>query len=306
MSIDHILASITNTPLMVTPDKLAVIMDVLSSRHQLSLDLGHLQGLVPDPSAAAPASRAANGAAAGISILPVTGSLVNRASAGASGMVNYRDLQRQLAAMVRDPDIGGIILDFDSHGGMVAGVDRLARDIRRADREKPVWAFVDTACYSAAYYLAAACGRVILADDTGGVGSAPQARTRPDGAGACVPFVTLSGKCLVRNQARMFDIVTELAGQFSFQDTERLQNLLLEYRAALESMVIHNGHQLAISLASRAFSTTAALSESWHGIHQLRFIKRLSEDPVCIVGDDEKKGGAGSTKSVDPLKPLLV
>ena len=113
---------------------------------------------------------------------------------------------------------------------------------------------------------------------TGGVGAAPQARTRPDADGACVPFVTLSGKCLVRNQERMFGIVSELAGQFSFQDTGRLQNLLLEYRAALESMVIHNGHQLAISLASRTFSATAALSENWHGIHQLRFIKQLTGD----------------------------
>jgi Zn-dependent M16 (insulinase) family peptidase len=112
---------------------------------------------------------------------------------------------------------------------------------------------------------------------TGGIGSIAQARTRPDTTGACIPFVTLSGKCLVRNQARMFDILAELAGQFSFEDTERLKNLLLEYRAALESMVIHNGHQLAISLASRAFSATAALSENWQGIHQLRFIKQVTE-----------------------------
>ncbi len=112
---------------------------------------------------------------------------------------------------------------------------------------------------------------------TGGIGSAPQARTRPDVTGACVPFVTLSGKCLVRNQARMFDIITELAGQFSFEDTERLKNLLLEYRAALESMVVHNGHQLAISLASRTFSATAALSENWQGIHQLHFIKGITD-----------------------------
>ncbi len=113
---------------------------------------------------------------------------------------------------------------------------------------------------------------------TGGIVSASQARTRPDAAGSCVPFVTVNGKCLVRNQEPLFDIVGEIMGAFSFADTERLQSLLLEYRAALEAMVIHNGHRLAISLAARNFSATAALSETWQGIHQLQYIKQISDD----------------------------
>jgi hypothetical protein len=48
-------------------------------------------------------------------------------------------------------------------------------------------------------------------------------------------------------------------------------------------MVIHNGHQLASSLASRNFSTTRALSETWSGVHQLQAVKRISE------GLDKKK-----------------
>jgi len=125
---------------------------------------------------------------------------------------------------------------------------------------------------------------------TGGIGSAPQARTRPDADGACVPFLALNGRCLVRNQERMFEIVAELVGEFSFKDAERLKSLLLEYRAALESMVIHKGHQLAISLASRSFSATAAISELWQGIHQLRHIKKitdaLSEETLASLSAD--------------------
>ena len=43
-------------------------------------------------------------------------------------------------------------------------------------------------------------------------------------------------------------------------------------------MIIHNGHRLAISRASRNFSTARFLSEIWSGIHLVQTIKTLSDD----------------------------
>jgi Zn-dependent M16 (insulinase) family peptidase len=113
---------------------------------------------------------------------------------------------------------------------------------------------------------------------TGGIGLSTHSRTRFDSNGQCIPFISLNGKCLLRNQDRMFNILQELSHQYDFSDTTRLKNLLLEYRAGLESMVIHNGHRLAISLASRRFSSTRALGEIWSGVHQLQTIKQLSDE----------------------------
>jgi hypothetical protein len=110
---------------------------------------------------------------------------------------------------------------------------------------------------------------------TGGVGLAANPRTGFDGSGRCVPFVALTSKSLFRNLAPMFDILAELLGEYEFSDTARVKNLLLEYRAGLESMIVHNGHRLAMSLAARRFSRARALSEDWSGIHQLKHIKRL-------------------------------
>ena len=112
---------------------------------------------------------------------------------------------------------------------------------------------------------------------TGGIGLSTHSRTRFDTAGNCLPFISFNGKCLLRNQAQMFDIIQEVLHQHEFTDLVRLKNLLLEYRAGLESMVIHNGHRLAISLASRKFSVTRALGETWSGVHQLQTIKQLSD-----------------------------
>jgi len=112
---------------------------------------------------------------------------------------------------------------------------------------------------------------------TGGIGLATNARTRYDDDGSCLPFISFSAKCLVRNQEKMFEIIQELIAHFDFSDHSRLKNLLNQYRAGLESMIVHNGHRLAISAASRNFSPARALSEVWSGIHQLKTIKQITD-----------------------------
>jgi hypothetical protein len=88
----------------------------------------------------------------------------------------------------------------------------------------------------------------------------------------------LNAKCLNRNVSPMADILAELLGQYTFSDLARLKSLLLEYRAGLESMVVHNGHRLAMSLAARRLSTARLLTERWSGIHHLLHVKQLSEE----------------------------
>ncbi len=111
---------------------------------------------------------------------------------------------------------------------------------------------------------------------TGGISLASNVRTRFDAAGRCVPFITINAKCLNRNLDQMFELIQEILFEISFEDHARLKSLLLEYRAGLESMIIHNGHRYAISLSSRNFSTSAYISELWSGVHQLRYIKNLT------------------------------
>ena len=113
---------------------------------------------------------------------------------------------------------------------------------------------------------------------TGGIGFSTHARTQFDESGASLPLVTLNGKCLVRNVDRMFEIIQEILSQHRFSDLARLKTLLQEYQAGMESMIVHNGHRLAISLSSRRFSSSSSLNESWHGIHQLKTIQSLTQD----------------------------
>ncbi len=113
---------------------------------------------------------------------------------------------------------------------------------------------------------------------TGGFGLSAHPRNGFRDAGECIPFVALSAKSLNRNQAAMVEILTEFLGRYHFGDTARLKNLLLEYRAGLESMVVHNGHRLAMSLAARHFSAAHELGELWNGVHQLKTVKKAAGD----------------------------
>jgi presequence protease len=120
---------------------------------------------------------------------------------------------------------------------------------------------------------------------TGGIGLSSSARTRYDEQGECVPIISFTGKCLKRNQDKMFDIIKELICEYDFSDLSRLKKLLFEYRAGMENTIIQNGHVFALSLASRNFSTTCAMDEKWHGISQVRMIKSLVDQLQNNNGD---------------------
>lgn len=115
---------------------------------------------------------------------------------------------------------------------------------------------------------------------TGGIGLSAHPRTGFGGGGGCIPIVALNAKCLKRNLDPMADILSELLQAYDFSDLPRLKSLMLEYRSGLESMVVHNGHRLAMSLAARHFSAARFLSERWSGVHHLLQMKRLTEDLV--------------------------
>lgn len=115
---------------------------------------------------------------------------------------------------------------------------------------------------------------------TGGMGLSPASRRRYDENRSALPLIAINSKCLSRNREAMFDLLTETLTQYRFTDLKRLRSLLLEYRAALESSVVQNGHSLAISLANRNFTDSWALSELWNGVSQIQYIKSITDTLV--------------------------
>ena len=108
--------------------------------------------------------------AAGVAVIPIHGSLINRFGASWGYVTGYNFIRSQLNAALADEDVKAILFDCNSGGGEVAGCFELAEDIFQSRSLKPSTAVVDSACYSACYALASSASRVIVTP-TGGAGS---------------------------------------------------------------------------------------------------------------------------------------
>lgn len=104
-----------------------------------------------------------------IAVVKATGLLMKgQSSLGGTSTVQLR---REIRQAANDPNVAGILLAIDSPGGTVAGTDDLARDVKAAGRQKPVWAQIEDLGASAAYWLASQTQRIVANSPTALVGS---------------------------------------------------------------------------------------------------------------------------------------
>lgn len=107
-------------------------------------------------------------------VIKVSGSLVNGHQGWhrfLSGRItSYEAIGGALKILAEDESISEILLDINSGGGQVTGLDAMAERVRRADKIKPVRAHTETAAFSAAYWIASSA-REVTASRMAEVGS---------------------------------------------------------------------------------------------------------------------------------------
>lgn len=84
--------------------------------------------------------------------------------------VSVEKVAKDFTSLVENNGVKAIILDFDTPGGIITGVNELAEIIYEARKCKPVKAYVTGMACSAGYFLASACDEIIM-DETAQVGS---------------------------------------------------------------------------------------------------------------------------------------
>jgi len=172
----HLASMVFGQPHYATPLILGSIKSVLVPRLAEGLGVSLAAGAdMPEP--VEPVSLEARGESryqvAGLAIIPVHGILTARRGqidASCTELTSYEWLRGQLATALADDRVKEIVLDINSGGGMAVGCKDLADYIHANRGVKPITALVNFCAYSAAYFLAAACSRVVIGQ-TGGVGS---------------------------------------------------------------------------------------------------------------------------------------
>lgn len=109
----------------------------------------------------------------GVAVIELKGILMPQVSLLAalfgmgSGLNTFRS---QLIQATTDPDVGAIVLDIDSPGGLVDQIPETAALVREARERKPVVAVANTLAASAAYWIAAQAEEVVVTP-SGEIGS---------------------------------------------------------------------------------------------------------------------------------------
>jgi capsid assembly protease len=126
----------------------------------------HIETLAADPAAA---SRSRAGA---IAVLPLQGTISHRMGLmqQMSGGTSTEQFTGWLRAALNDPQVKSIIMDIDSPGGTVTGVQELADEIYQGRQQKPIIAVANGMAASAAYYLGSQASELAVSP-SGEVGS---------------------------------------------------------------------------------------------------------------------------------------
>ena len=175
----RILAQITDEPLLLHPGKAKAMLTGLGGRvveggfvfgedgieavdHWPTMRAGTLVdriGREYDRAGRAPYAVVDN-----VAIIPVEGTLVHKGAyvGQSSGQTSYEGLQAQLARVARDDRIKGVVYEYDTYGGLVAGVAETAEMMRRVSAAKPTMAILTDCALSAGYYLAAQARQIVV------------------------------------------------------------------------------------------------------------------------------------------------
>lgn len=113
------------------------------------------------------------GSGVAIAVIPVHGILVPRRgqiNAACQELTSYEGLRNQLQQALDDPKIMEVVFDINSSGGIASGCKELADFIFASREVKPITAIVNFSAFSAAYFIASACSKIVVSQ-TSGVGS---------------------------------------------------------------------------------------------------------------------------------------
>ena len=173
----HVAAMVFNTPLYATPEVISSVKAVLmprltganfGSNQQVDLTETNLLS-----SSAEEHELKLMTISNKIAIIPIHGVLVSRRGtidSSCSELISYERLRVQISAALNHPEVLEIVLDLHTGGGMAMGCMEFSDFIYQSRSIKPITAIVNFAAYSAGYFIAAACSKVICSP-TGGVGS---------------------------------------------------------------------------------------------------------------------------------------
>lgn len=184
---EHTAAAVYNEPLLLVPEKIEAICELLDRRRQgIELTEADIDARIrrpvddrvviyfDDEEESEEETKGYRIAAGGVAVIPIHGVITQRANMFTrfSGGTSTEQLGAAFGRALADPEVKAIVFDIDSPGGSVMGTPDLAEQIFAARGVKPMVSVVNTMAASGAYWLGSAAGRIVTSPSglTGSIG----------------------------------------------------------------------------------------------------------------------------------------
>jgi signal peptide peptidase SppA len=157
-----LISEFLSTPWALMPERLAAFAGVVARWSSGAIaDAGTLARVRADADIAAARRSAAERTGGGsIAVLPMVGVVTQRGNMAddisGPGSMSTQMFSQTLRSALADDAVDAILIDIDSPGGSVYGVQELADEIYQARGQKPVVAIANSLAASAAYWLGSA------------------------------------------------------------------------------------------------------------------------------------------------------
>ena len=112
---------------------------------------------------------------------------------------------------------------------------------------------------------------------TGGFSAAPNNEVSLKSANGFQEYFSVSSKALHQNVEKMFDLGMKILNHWDFSNLARVQTLIGQRTNSMLTSLVQSGHGYASSMAGRNLSRTSQIDERYSGIHQIQFMKTLSQ-----------------------------
>lgn len=151
---------VTESPWAIIPSKLEAILELVRLKASgESFSAEEIEARI----GAGPSSKTV-ARVADVAVIPIYGSIMPKANlmTQISGGTSVQQFKSDYLAAMADADVGSIVLDVDSPGGMVDQIPEIAAVMRQNRGRKPVLAAANTLMASAAYWIGSQADEITI------------------------------------------------------------------------------------------------------------------------------------------------
>lgn len=171
---------VLTSPWAIVPEKLYEIQEIYSTHLRgEKIDISAIEARIGKPAAE---DEKPYDVVNNIAVISIHGVIAKRMNlfTRISGGVSTELAGKALDQALDDPDVTGILLDIDSPGGVIDGIQELADKVYAGRDTKPVVVYSDGMMASAAYWIGSAADLVYISGGTVMVGSIGVVATHVD------------------------------------------------------------------------------------------------------------------------------